>query len=169
MSLRNYSVLASVAIWLASACCLTGCFNPRKTPLFKKLGEDWAQRNAKYTEEALKESTVLQEIDRLCTQELPLFGGFQLVRRSTSESDNPYLSYDYRSDAELPRVKEFYLSFFARANWRVVENREGGWGPRWHAVFRKDRYKIAATYVGPGDEANYSFFCEKIIVPGGGE
>ena len=166
---KYFIVLRSLVIIITSALCFIGCLNPRNTPSFKRLGEDWEKRNAKYTEEALRKSPELQELDRLCTQEVPLFEGFKLVRKSTFGSNDPFITYYYSSDAELPRVKDFYVGFFSGANWQVVENEEGGWGPRWHAVFRKGNYKVAATYFGPGEEGNYAFDCMKLVGRGAGD
>ena len=169
MSYRHFKVLWLLAILATSVLCLSGCFNPRNTPFFKKLGADWERKNAEYTEEALKESPVLQEIDRLCTNEIALFDGFRLIRKSTTQSGNPYLSYDYTSEADLQQVKRFYLNYFTQNAWQTIKDQEGGWGPRWHAIFRKDSYKVSITYFGKGEEINYGFFCQKIVNAEGGE
>jgi hypothetical protein len=164
MSYRKFSVLWLLVILTTPVLCLSACFNPRNTPIFKKLGGDWERENAKYIEEALRTSPVLQDIERLCVKEIPLPEGFRLVSRTGNDKKkNPYLSYKYYSVADYRGIKPLYEKYFAQNGWRVTENREGGWGPPCHAVFRKDSYKVAIQYGGMGDEVNYAFSCQKVF------
>jgi hypothetical protein len=153
-----------VTIILAASILLTGCFNPRNLPVFKRAAEAQERKMVKYTDEAVKVSPVLQELDRLCTKEIPVPAGFRLESRTgTHETKNPYLSYHYYSKADYKAIKSLYENYFSQKGWRVIENRDGGWGPPWLAVFRKETYKVAVQYGGMGDEVNYSLFCQKII------
>jgi hypothetical protein len=166
MSRRYFLILTwlPVTILLAVALAHIGCFNPRNLPAFKRAAEEQERKMVKYTDEALKESPVLQELDRLCTKDIPLPDGFRLVSRTgTPKKRNPYLSYHYYSGAGYKGIKSFYDTYFSQNGWRVTENREGGWGPPWHAVFRKDNYLVAVTYGGKGKEVNYSLFCQKVF------
>jgi len=164
---RHITALLGLAFLITSALLLSGCFNPRNTPVFRKIGDDWRRNNEKHIEEALKTSPVLQDIERLCTKEIPLPDEFRLVSRTgNDQKKDPHLSYKYYSTADYKRIKVFYEDYFTQNGWHVAENREGGWGPPWHAVFRKDSYLVAVQYGGMGEEVNYSFFCQKIVGEG---
>ena len=167
MPYRNFTVLWLLVILAAPALCSSACLNPRNTSVFRKLGEDWERENAKYLEEALKTSPVLQDLERLCTKEIPLPNGFRLISRTGNEKKkNPHLSYHYYLAADYRGIKVLYENYFTQNGWRVAENREGGWGPPWHAVFRKDQYLVAVQYGGMGEEANYSLFCQRVFEEG---
>jgi hypothetical protein len=143
---------------------LTACLNPRNNPVFRKLAKDSDERIAKQTEKDLKESPVLQEIDRLCTQQIPILDGFHLVRRLSWHSDNPFLSYHYNSAADFQTVRTFYKDYFSRNGWELRHDQVGGWGPPWDATWRNKDYSVSITYQ-PGDESNYSVFCQKLLYP----
>jgi hypothetical protein len=153
-----------ILISLAYLSCLSAC-NPRDTPIFRKLAKESDERIAKQTERDLKESPVLQEIDRLCTQQIPLFDGFKLTRRMSWQSRNPFLSYSYSSAADYRSVRSFYKDYFNRNAWQMTKDQDGGWGPPWEARFKNNDYSISITYFGSGEESNYSVFCQKLLYP----
>ena len=161
MSRKNLRVSGLMLVLFTS---LTAC-NPRNNPLFRKAAKVSDERIAKQTEQALKESPVLQEIDRLCTQQIPLFDGFKLTRKMSWQSRNPFLSYDYVSAADYQKVRTFYKEYFLQNGWQLTKDQDGGWGPPWEARFKKDNYSISITYSGPGEESNYGFFCQKLLYP----
>jgi hypothetical protein len=140
------------------------CLNPRNNPIFRKLAKDSDERIVKQTEKDLKESPVLQEIDRLCTQEIPAFEGFRLVRRVSWKSRNPFLSYSYSSNTDFQAVRSFYKDYFSRNGWQLRHDQVGGWGPPWHATWRNKEYSISIEFM-PGEESNYGFFCQKLLYP----
>ena len=142
----------------------SSCLNPRNNPIFRKLAKDSAERIAKQTEEDLKKSPVLQEIDRLCIQEIPIFEGFRLVRKESWQSRNPFLSYSYSSTADFQPVRTFYKDYFSRKGWQLRHDQVGGWGPAWHATWRNQNHSVSITYQ-PEDESNYGMFCQKLIYP----
>lgn len=143
---------------------LTACLNPRNNPVFRKLAKDSDERIAKQTEKDLKESPVLQEIDRLCIQEIPTLEGSHLVRRVSWKSRNPFLSYSFSSKADFQTVRSFYKDYFSRNGWELRHDQVGGWGPPWHATWRNKDYSVSITYQ-PEDESNYGFFCQKLLYP----
>jgi hypothetical protein len=149
---------------LFSLLLLTACLNPQNNPVFRRIAKQSDERIAKQTEEDLKKSPVLQEIDRLCTQHIPILDGFHLVRRMSWQSDNPFLSYSYNSSADFQTVRTFYKDYFSRNGWELRRDKVGGWGPPWEGSFRSNGYQITITYM-PNDESNYGFFCQKLLYP----
>jgi len=147
---------------VTSALCLSGCFNPRNTLIFRKLAEQEDQKLTKYTEEALKNSPGLQELDLICSNELPLFYGFVLRSKIAGPVRYTSLSYayDYNSGADYQKVKGFYLDYFARNGWQLVDEYNGGWGPK-SVKFRKNRYKVVISHGAMGD-VEYAIDCEKL-------
>jgi hypothetical protein len=142
---------------------LTACV--RNNPLFRRIAKQSDERIAKRTEEELKKSPVLQEIDRLCTQQIPILDGFHLVRRVSWQSDNPFLSYSYNSQADFQTVRTFYKDYFSQNGWQLRHDQVGGWGPPWHATWRRNSdYSISIEYM-PGEQSNYGIFCEKLLYP----
>src|SRR5215204_2951507 len=140
--------------------CLVGCFNPRNTPLFRKLAEQGRERSAKYTEEALLKSPDLKELDHLCTNVIPTFQGLTLRQKRASSPKRTYLTYDFDADANYQRVKPFYLSYFTQNEWRVAAEYDGGWGPK-SVEFRRDNYRIILYHGAMGD-VEYALHCEKL-------
>ncbi|HEV2799788.1 MAG TPA: hypothetical protein VGW12_04780 [Pyrinomonadaceae bacterium] len=157
--MRYLSALILLAILATSVLYLTGC-NPRNTPIFRKMAEGQEKRSAEYTEEALKKSPSLQELDRLCTKEIPLFEGFVLLSKSASSHRSTFLSYFYDSGADYRKVKSFYIDYFAKNGWQLTEEKDGGWGQR-KVEFRKGNYKIIVSHGGM-ENAEYAFDCEKL-------
>ena len=142
----------------------SACLNPRDNPIFRKLARDSDERIAKQTEKDLKESPVLQEIDKLCTQEIPIFEGFRLVSKHSWKSRNPFLSYSYSSSSDFPPVRTLYTDYFSRKGWQLRHDQVGGWGPPWSATWRNKDYSVSISYQ-PWDEAQYGLFCEKLLYP----
>jgi hypothetical protein len=135
-------------ITMTYALFLVGCFNPRNTPVFRKLAEEEGRKSAKYTEEALQKSPDLQELDRLCTQDVPTYEGFTLI------------SYFFDSAADYRQVKPFYLDYFARNGWKMTNEYDGDWGSK-SVEFRRGYYRVILYHRGMGD-AEYGFHCEKL-------
>ena len=166
MSRRNYRVIGLWAALLLTDIWLAGCTHPTEWPGIKQVAEKSEADAARYTAEALRTSPGLQELDRLCGREMPLFGGFVLRSKLAGAPRYTSLSYTYTSDADYHRVRSFYLEYFTREGWQVVEDREGGWGPRWVGKFRRGDYKVVIQGGGIVG-ADYGVACEKLSGSGG--
>lgn len=120
-----------------------------------------------HTEESLKASPTLQEVDRLCREEVSPLDGFVLVSKSTGYPKRNYLSSNYFSATHYQVVKNFYTEHLTRNGWRLAAENEGGWGPK-HLEFRKGSYTVFIYHGGMGEEANYAIHCEKVSDSGAG-
>ena len=166
MSKRAFRVLGLLAAFLVAAISLNGCAHPTRWPGLKQVAEKSEAEAVRYTAEALKDSPGLQELDRLCGRELPLYEGFVLRSKLAAAPRYTSLGYTYLSDADYRKVRGFYLDYFRREGWQVVEDKEGGWGPRWSGKFRRGNYKV--VIVGGGIVgADYGIDCEKLSDSGG--
>ena len=134
-----------------------GCV--RNNPVFRKLAEHEDAKRIKHTDEEVAKSPELQEIDRLCTKTIPLFGGFIPNGRFAGPTGKTELYYFYRSPAAYAQVKPFYLDYFSKNGWTLTRQKENGWGPD-ELEFAKQPYRIIISHGGLGD-ADYALSCEK--------
>jgi hypothetical protein len=158
MSYRSFIILWRLAIIVTSTIWLAGCV--RDTALFRKWAEHEDKKLVVYTEEALKKSPDLQELDRICTKEVPTFEGFVLRVKRASPPKSTYLTYFFDSGADYRKVKSFYLDYFARNGWKLTDEYDGNWGSK-SAEFRKGNYRVILYHKGMGD-AEYAFHCEML-------
>lgn len=145
----------------AAALSLAGCPNPRDLPGVKERIKREGEKSTRETEEAIQQSPVLQELNRLCTKEIPLPDGFHLVVKSRSINTGPFLSYGYYSEADYQRVKAFYIDYFTRNGWRITNQKDEGWGSDL-IEFSKDSHKVEFYHGGMDKEVNYSLVCWKL-------
>lgn len=94
-------------------------------PGFKQLAKHEEQRIIRETEEAIKKSPALQELNRLCTQEIPRPQGFISANLSRDFHEDRFLSYRYHSDLDYESVKRFNREYFAQQGWKLTENASG--------------------------------------------
>lgn len=145
---------------VAALFCFAGCTNPRELPGFKGAVEKQEAITAQKTEEAIKESPLLQELDRLCREVLPLPEGFALAAKKLDFKNRNDLTYYYSSAAEYQMVSNFYQDYFTRNGWQLTARKDSGWGQK-RLEFRKDGYAVV-IYHGPmGGGVNYSIHCKK--------
>jgi hypothetical protein len=85
-----YFALLVVASTLTVAC------NPREMPGLKQLGRREEARIRRETEEAIKTSPALQQLNEFCTREIPVPDGFVLANKSRSVNEPRFLPYGYR-------------------------------------------------------------------------
>jgi hypothetical protein len=138
----------------------TSC-DPRGVPGFKQEAKRQDQRITRETEEAIRKSPALQELNRLCTEEIPRPDGFVLVKKSRDFHDEKFLSYGYHSTLDYQSVKRFYVDYFAQHGWKLNREKDDGWGPS-EIEFRKDRYQVTISDVVRGKEINYFAVCERL-------
>ena len=132
----------------------------RNNPIFRRIAQAEDQKRAKAADEAIAKSPVLQELDHLCTKEIPLFAGFEANGRFTSYPQKTALHYYYRSPAAYSSVKQFYVKYFANSGWTLTLQDEDTWGPD-RLQFKKDTYRVTLNHGGLGD-ADYAIDCDKL-------
>jgi hypothetical protein len=137
---------------------LSGCV--RSNPVFRKWAESEDAKRIKQTDDDVAKSFELQELDHLCTKEIPLFAGFVPNGRFAGPTWKTSLSYFYRSPAAYPHVKAFYVNYFSQNGWTLTRQKENTWGPD-ELEFAKQPYRIIISHGGLGD-ADYALGCDKL-------
>jgi len=150
-----YFALVVVASTLTVAC------NPREMPGIKQLGRREEARITRETDEAIKTSPVLQQLNELCTRKIPLPDGFVLANKARSVNEPIFLSYGYRASIDYETVKRFYLDYLPKQGWQLTEQKDGGWGPSRLTFHRKD-FKVIINDKQYGDDALYFIECVKL-------
>ncbi|HKO42307.1 MAG TPA: hypothetical protein VJU84_03395 [Pyrinomonadaceae bacterium] len=159
--MSNLSTLVKVGLGLLILCVSLAACNPREWPGLKQAGKRAEDRGTRATEEAIKKSPSLQELHRLCTEEIPRPNDFVPVSKDKDPHGERYLGYGYHSSADYKIVKEFYVDQLTKLGWQLVKQKDGGWGPR-EVEFRKDDHLVKIYDMGQGEGINYSLHCEKL-------
>jgi hypothetical protein len=143
-------------VLVVSAC------NPTTLPGIKTLVEQADARRSKRADEAIKNSPVLQELDRFCTSQVPPALGFQRLQRQLDEFRGRHvLTYSYKSDANFERVKQEHKNQLLPAGWRVTAEEAVSWGdPR--IEFDGNSHSIRIYHFRSNQDVNYKIHCEKI-------
>lgn len=139
---------------------ISGC-HPRNLPGFRQLSEQQERQMRKVADEKIEKQPVFQELNKLCTQEIPIYEGFSLINIHLSWNEEKYLTYFYFSDADWRKVRVFYKDYFAKNSWQIIEDYDTNWGSNKIEV-KKDSYRVILYNNGLGEDANYGFHCEKI-------
>lgn len=146
---------------IAAAFFFTGC-DARELPGFKQEARRQEQRITRETEEAIKKSPVLQELNHLCTEEIPRPEGFGLVNKFKGLHGVTFLGYGYHSALDYQTVKRFYINYFTQHGWQITKQKDGGWGPS-KIEFRKDSHEVMISESGyRGEGINYFVECVKL-------
>ncbi|MDQ3798162.1 MAG: hypothetical protein M3384_01820 [Acidobacteriota bacterium] len=82
-----------------------------------------AEESKQNAESIIKASPVYAEINRLCTEVIPLYEDFSLKGMDFDASVES-LYYSYASNAEWNQVKTFYREWFAKQGWQLTEERD---------------------------------------------
>ncbi len=159
--IRKVLVLAVMALIV----CTSGC-NPREMPGFKQMAKRQEEKTTRETEEAIKKSPALQELDRLCTQEIPRPAGFVPINKYRDLHGERFLGYGYHSPDDYPSVKSFYIKYFSEHGWQLTKQMESSWGQP-QIEFRRGPF-LARIYDLGGREIKYSLHCEKVSEAIGG-
>src|SRR5205814_4525922 len=93
------SVIARLAL-LVVAFTLIGACNPREMPGFKQIAQREDARITRETDEAINKSPALQQLNQLCTHDIPLPPGFVLADKSRDFNEEKFLSYGYRASID---------------------------------------------------------------------
>lgn len=103
-------------------------------------------------ENRIRESEILQRLDRLCT-ELPKPEGFEFVKKSISgNSFTVSLSYDFRSSMPYDRVYDYYK--------RVLPPL--GWQPGPSGYYEKGSQQVSVSSV-VFPNVDYSLYCAEVV------
>ena len=138
---------------------LSAC-NPWRLPLLSKEAKNQEERITRETEEAIKKSSALQELDRICTQEIPRPDQSEPLRKYKSLRDEKFLGYGYRSTLSYDQLRDFYLQRLPNMGWQLSGQKEG-WGPS-ETAFRRNGFELKISEAPPGGPITYYLHCERI-------
>jgi hypothetical protein len=130
--------------------------NPRELPIFKRAVLENEKASTIQTEEAIKNSAVLQDLDRVCGQ-VPLPADFHFVWKSFTIDKKIILFTYYHSETSYETARDFWLDYFARTGWS--SSSDGVSFPR-NIVATQGTYRVTIFYGGMGDRTNFSIDCE---------
>jgi len=139
--------------------CSTGC-NPRQLPGFKQEAERQDARVTRETDVAIQKSRAFQELNRLCTEELPRPKSFVLVQKDRSFNGETFLGYYYQSTDDYESVKRFYKTYFAEHGWVLTKEKDSGWGPK-SIEFHNEDHRVTIEEV-PNEETIYAVVCANL-------
>ena len=155
-------LLKLLGLVLAQALVVSACVNPSKLPGVSAIAEREDERAKKETDEAIKNSPALQELDAFCSAQVPATLGFvSLHRRLDSSAGRLTLSYSYHSDANFDRVKQEYKNQLVPNGWRVTLEEEVS-SAESRIEFAGNDHTIKVYYIPSGKETNYKVYCEKV-------
>lgn len=152
-----------ITLTLTATILLFVACSPIKIPVLRERAKKEQERITKETQEAIKSSQKLQELDRLCTKDIPLPPDFVLVKLHRDYKDETFLGYGYHSDVSYQQVKTLYRDYFLQRGWQLAGEKDRTWGYP-YIEFINATYRIKIYDFGPGDGVNYSFHCEKLGV-----
>jgi hypothetical protein len=118
------------------------------------------KQQTELTNEAIKKSSELQELDNVCKQ-IPLPQNFKFVRKSGIDDQKITLSYYYYSDTKYLETWNFLQEYFSQNKWQLVKNGEGIVSSQKFIEFTNDTYRVKAWYQRDA-RSNYSLYCEKL-------
>ena len=152
-----------IGLVLAQIVVASACVNPNKLPGVSAIAEREAERAHKEADEAIKNSPALQELDTLCSQQVPALGFTRLYRRLDRSGGRLTVSQSYHSDANFATVKQEYKNQLAPAGWRVTVEEDVSRAES-RIEFARDGYTMKIYNVPSAKEANYVVYCEKVQV-----
>src|SRR4051794_30365116 len=88
-----------IVIFILTSCSLSG---------FRQAAKEEEQRISRVTDQAIEKSPLLQELNRLCDQEIAHPPDFVFESKSMDTVSGGYLTFHYNSALEFATVKEFY-------------------------------------------------------------
>ncbi len=157
-----YAVSASLlALFITATMCLSGCVNPETLPGIRDEALRRERQRTQETEQAIEKSPELRDLNAVCVGEVPLPDGFALVNKEKAIHIGTYLTYGYYSDADYPKVKDFYVTNLTQRGWKLTDQNDGGWG-QIRVEFRKGSYEVTINHWRMHDRVNYKVRCEKL-------
>jgi hypothetical protein len=137
------------------------CLSCRDLPGIKQLSEADATVTTKLTEEAIKNSTQLQELDNVC-KEIPLPPDFRFIWKGGIDDQKITLSTHYYSETKYEETWALLKRYFAQNGWRIVKDGEGTISSIKIIEFTNGNYRVINQYGGMEKRTNYSICCEKL-------
>jgi hypothetical protein len=154
-SINKYSIkLLFSCLVLLSISCVT----PTKIPIIKDYILAKEKEKTERTEEAIKNSKVLQELDSVCNS-IPLMKEFSLIYKDMNVNNRTSLSFAYYSEIKFADAEKFYTNHFLQNNWKLIE--KGNLSSDYF-VYEKDGFRIGIYYSDTGDGVTYLRECDKI-------
>jgi len=155
-SIKNIFIYLSSLAFLSLA--LAGCIL-RGTPGIKQLTKKFDEIATKETDDAIKKSPVLQEIETVCKQ-IPLPPDFEFIAKGGLNDDGLlFLDYYYASNTKYEQARVLWNTYFADNGWEAKKEEDSY--PR-HLEFKNSRFSVSIYYGGMGDRAQYSVGCQKL-------
>ena len=118
------------------------------------------RRRTLETQEAIKLSPSLQEIDRICTS-IPKPDDAKLIlMRKNIRNSSEFLVYGYLTDKTYEQVKRFYTDYYVSNDWSDVEEMKGLKTNEISST--KDGIKTTIGYAKVHSGVNFSFMCTRL-------
>ena len=124
---------------------------------------DWVQQKdrevtTQATDEAIKRSTALQELDKICTN-IDLPAEFKFLGKGGLDDQKLSLAYNYYSDLQFEEGRKIFEHYFIKEGW--IETDLSQRYPKQLDFANKD-YRIAINYRDKFRSSNYTMYCEKL-------
>ncbi len=158
MKYRNKKIVIDLSLLVLFSLALAGCI-PSGTPGIKQLTKKFDEIATKQTDDAIKKSPVLQEVESVCKQ-IPLPPDFEIVKKGGLNDDGLLvLDYYYTSETKYEPARLLWNTYFADNGWEAKKEEDSY--PR-QLEFNNLKYKVSIQYGGMGDRAQYSIACQKL-------
>lgn len=150
------SIVGSVlAVAVICAFC-AGC-NPKELPFVRDNVKKFDEYTTKETDDAIKKSPELQELDALCKQ-IPLSDRFEFYSKRMASHGPPALFFFYSSEEDFLASDALFKDYFKQRGWEIRDSNS----LNKISEFRNEKYLITIQYGGIGKNANYAMSCEKL-------
>lgn len=118
------------------------------------------RRTTEATKEAIRNSTSLQEVNRVC-ESLPKTDSFGLIlMRNSFRADVELLEYGYLADEPYETVRDIFVDFFNREGWTDVYEQSGI--NTISVRGQKDGFSAGFTHEPVHRGVNYTLICRRI-------
>ena len=154
---KNEGLYLAILIILCGGTLLAAC-NPREFPGVKSLVIENEKRSTKNTEQAIKESVELQDLEGVC-REVPIPRDFTFVWRATDRNKQSLLSSYYHSDTPYGEARRIWVDYFAANNWELKVS-DASYPQKIRA--NRGTYEVVISHGGMGERTNYAIDCKKL-------
>lgn len=110
------------------------------------------------TNEAIKNSPELKQLDKVCTQ-IPLLADFQFVQKGGIDDQKISLSYKYNSETRYEEFWKVLKNYFEQNNWKLVKEGEGTISSIKIIEFTNEKFRVV-QHKGMRS-VDYGIYCEK--------
>lgn len=118
------------------------------------------RRKTEATKEAIRNSTSLQEVNRVC-ESLPKTDSFRLIlMRKSFRADEEYIVYGYYAENGYETVRDLFFDFFNREGWTDVYEQSGI--NTISVRGQKDGFSAGFTHEPVHRGVNYTLICRRI-------